>query len=889
MITLTLGHDQNASNLAVPGGSISLQLNTDGSVLAAPYGLVMGNIPVSFYFDRNGDLEPGAQIWSNAELLPQNERGFATYYLVSFYDANGSPLNTTPMWWQFQNPAGSTVDISTMTAYVNGGNVIYYPRIPTALALTSDDASIEVIPNSTGPTDIRIGNVANVKHFGGPLTGAGKQNYACGMAAVPIDGTNIVTLRLGTHSNPNAPITGGQLFDAATDVGKSVLVSGPVGGAHAVQVQDLWTTIVSVQSPTQATLADYATPDGIATNFSGTIYWWDPAEDDTAAIQAAINACDDNNQYSKVYLPGGVYIRTGTFTNSMNMKEFYGDGMQRTVILTKTRLIDTDAVNFYDQVDFKMHDLTWRGPGVDAPFGGSLQFKLFVESTLQNLSFENVEIRHVAYDGMYMDTAILTTFKNCLFNYNAGHGLNLNIAVACTFDSCYFITNLLAGCNMTGCAGLAFNACGSESNGIGYYMNGGTWSVSFNGVDAEYQTQRAAKRPASFPAISVTAGGSVALGTYHFNYTWLRRVTNNATPVESLPSPESLAATTTGGNQTISFTLPIAPTDVPYIYYANVYATNAASGSEVFVGTFPLNPSATTTITLSTPINLGSGIPLPVTAMTGHMYAVENSNNISITGSSCNTVPCTESRFLVVTGSSYDVSTRDLRLIQQTSPNPDHWMEVGAPGYGQTASSRINLECGDITDSQVLIDASITNVRKWFSDIFVLPNPTVTGKIFLSNTGVVKWGTDAGISRDSAGVLACGNGDQDDFTGVFCATQLQAVHLSAKIGSTVLYTDFTPSGGFGTSPVITVAGTSKDQGGQVTVQAKATTGANPTLTFVFHNGTWGHVPAVTACSGDTSGLPWVVTSISATQVVFTLLGTPVANSTYVLNWTAMGT
>ena len=719
MITLTGGHVQGPNNVPVPNGTLELILSQDAQVLNFPFGQVMASVPIVFKFDANGNLLGTCQVWGALELTPSG-----TAYLANFYDANGARVNQNPFIWVLNGIAGSSVDIGTIQTTSNS---ISYPLAGGV---------------QTG--------VANVKLFGGPLTGTGNQNYAGGMAA----NSNVLTLRLGTQSNPNAPITGGNLFDPVKDIGKSILVSGPAGGAGAVQVVDLWTTIVSIQSPTQATLAASAPATGIATNFSGSVYWWNSAQDDTAAIQAAINACDLTNQYGKVYLPAGVYIRSGTLKNSLNMKEFYGDGIGRTVILTASPTNQTDACNFTDQVYFRMRDVTWRGPGIDSIFGGRLAFNLFVESVLFGLSFENVEIRHVAYDAMYMNTPILTTFKNCLFNYNAGHGLNLNIAVACVFDSCYFLTNSLSGVNMTGCAGLAFNGCGSESNGIGYYMNGGTWAVSFNGNDAEYQTQRAPKLPTSFPSVTLSSGGSVATGTYYFKYTWVRQVTANSTPAESLPSPESSAVVVTTGNQTVSFTIPTAPTDVAYITRVNVYATNGASGSEVLVGTFVLNSGAPTTLTFNTPINLSSGVPVPVSSMVGHMYVVENSNNISITGSSCNTVPVTQSRFLLVSGSSYDVSTRDLRLIQQTSPNPDYWIEVGPPGFGQTASSRIHLECGDISSSQVLIANGTTNVMKWLSDGYTVPSLGVTGNVGFYTTAPIAKPTVTGSKGGNAALAS---------------------------------------------------------------------------------------------------------------------------------------
>lgn len=145
MITIINGGVQDASNIFVPNGSIVFQLNVDATVVASPFGFVCADIPVVFQFDSNGNILPNspaaaAQIWSNAELNPQNNIGLGTYYLVTLYDQNGSRLNSTPMWWQFTELNGATVNISEMTPFATvGGNIIFYPTsltIPPPTALT---------------------------------------------------------------------------------------------------------------------------------------------------------------------------------------------------------------------------------------------------------------------------------------------------------------------------------------------------------------------------------------------------------------------------------------------------------------------------------------------------------------------------------------------------------------------------------------------------------------------------------------------------------------------------------------------------------------------------------------------------------------------------------
>lgn len=104
--------------MGVPDGSLVLQLNQDAQVIAGSGGFVSAAEQLIFQFDATGNLVSGSQTYSNAELNPQANGVFGTYYLVAIYDANGARLNSAATYWQFTESAGSTVNISSMAPYV---------------------------------------------------------------------------------------------------------------------------------------------------------------------------------------------------------------------------------------------------------------------------------------------------------------------------------------------------------------------------------------------------------------------------------------------------------------------------------------------------------------------------------------------------------------------------------------------------------------------------------------------------------------------------------------------------------------------------------------------------------------------------------------------------
>jgi hypothetical protein len=155
-------------------------------------------------------------------------------------------------------------------------------------------------------------------------------------------------------------------------------------------------------------------------------------------------------------------------------------------------------------------------------------------------------------------------------------------------------------------------------------------------------------------------------------------------------------------------------------------------------------------------------------------------------------------------------------------------------------------------------------------------------------SGMVPMGQIPTLNQNTSGTSA----------GLSGTPTISVKRVNAHGGTVPTSSSLVASSGWGTSPVITIVG-GTDQGLSFTIQAKATVGANPTITYTFKDGTWTTVPVVVACRTDinaATGAPtasvnndWAVTSVTATAVVFTFNGTPVANTTYGCAFITMGT
>lgn len=116
MILLTNGNFQDSGGNLLARGTLNLQPTNDAAVVNGP-GQVLSIIPIQFAIVA-GELSGKCQIYSGVELTPQ------PFYIATVFDQNGARV-FGPVFWNFTQPAGSTVDVGTMVPQQGGPSLSY--------------------------------------------------------------------------------------------------------------------------------------------------------------------------------------------------------------------------------------------------------------------------------------------------------------------------------------------------------------------------------------------------------------------------------------------------------------------------------------------------------------------------------------------------------------------------------------------------------------------------------------------------------------------------------------------------------------------------------------------------------------------------------------------
>lgn len=203
----------------------------------------------------------------------------------------------------------------------------------------------------------------------------------------------------------------------------------------------------------------------------------DGTADDTAAIQATIDAAIINNKW--VYIPVGTYSVTGLTANFSSYSSFViqGEGQYSTVLKkrgsTQTAVLKLEQIAALGIVYWGIKDLHIEGNGTTVSNCVGLTLHHCSRGHLENLFLQN------SYIGLEVQGSEQFVICNTMFRNN-GYGVNLsqgdaavNICNLVTFNKCTFVTNELIGANLVYAAGVVFDDCVFEKNGTTGNVNTG--------------------------------------------------------------------------------------------------------------------------------------------------------------------------------------------------------------------------------------------------------------------------------------------------------------------------------------------------------------------------------------------------------------------------------
>jgi hypothetical protein len=191
----------------------------------------------------------------------------------------------------------------------------------------------------------------------------------------------------------------------------------------------------------------------------------DAVSDDTAAVQAAIDAANAAGG-GVVQLPAG----TTLCTSGLTMRSYVtlrGQGQFATV-LKITGAANGALIYGSDATHPRFERLTITGPGIAASAAGGIRLLHSVLGNVPHFAFEHVRITDIPGDAVYIQDAILGLLSDCRIVNAAGHGFNIAIGTSLTFQSCYVGAAAQGGYHLDTATYCALIACASENNGINY-------------------------------------------------------------------------------------------------------------------------------------------------------------------------------------------------------------------------------------------------------------------------------------------------------------------------------------------------------------------------------------------------------------------------------------
>lgn len=228
----------------------------------------------------------------------------------------------------------------------------------------------------------------------------------------------------------------------------------------------------------------------------------DGVVDDTAAIQAAINALSAAG--GVVTLPAGNYKLTDALTLRSNLA-LLGDGDGATVVHqtgSNKNAMTGSALN-----KVAIHGVYFVGTGTGT--GSGLALTKGANDAVPYLTLRDVTFESFGQDGVAVENPIVSSFDRVLAITNGRYGINLYgqnggaAGTSCALTACYGNANGSAGIRLFNMVYSSMSGCAADHNPIGYLVDA-CQGVTLSGCGAEGNTTNGLKVNAGY---GVTAAG----------------------------------------------------------------------------------------------------------------------------------------------------------------------------------------------------------------------------------------------------------------------------------------------------------------------------------------------------------------------------------------------
>lgn len=189
----------------------------------------------------------------------------------------------------------------------------------------------------------------------------------------------------------------------------------------------------------------------------------DGATDDTAAVQAAIDATAGT-----VYFPTGTYLLSDTLTLHSALT-LTGSGQYSSTIKQGAQVHGLHGVD----VDFlAVRNLRITGPSDGLNLGSFDAVYLDGTTAKENIVVDNVHLDHFSRHGLHMTDPIASVISNVRAELCGGYGFRVDVGTSMTFQSCYANGCHTGGFRFTSSSYTALNGCAVDSTTTAYYLDG---------------------------------------------------------------------------------------------------------------------------------------------------------------------------------------------------------------------------------------------------------------------------------------------------------------------------------------------------------------------------------------------------------------------------------